>query len=61
MFLVLELCKGGELLTLLKAKGHFTEQVHHCVEFTSDFSVYYCKVDNFLFAMSQYSYHVFGL
>ena len=27
MFLVLELCKGGELLALLKSKGHFTEEV----------------------------------
>ena len=27
MFLVLELCKGGELLALLKIKGHFTEEV----------------------------------
>ncbi len=27
MFLVLELCKGGELLALLKTKGHFTEEV----------------------------------
>ena len=28
MFLVLELCKGGELLALLKTKGHFTEEVY---------------------------------
>jgi len=28
MYLVLELCKGGELLTLLKAKGYFTQEVY---------------------------------